>query len=980
MAVRGTFDLNERPATEALRRISREGERTDVTMRKLGKTVDDTFGAKNLEEAKAYEKQLGRDRREAKALVREMERLSAMRATPEVHVRGLDTALAKTELLIRRLAVLDGKTVAPNVGLGAVPAATRASGGGSSFGAGGLRIPLAGRVPTALIAAGLAATPPLVGGAGALLGSAGAGTLGLGALGLTGMGVGAAAGGLAAPTSIVAAKQMAESSDALKKFREEVLQTGPASKASLLALREYRQTLEGAPRGTAQFLRARTALGSEFGNATGPGQASVARIATRGINLGRQLTPAFGAASNRFLGEAQQQGDKFADFLADPRSRDFYRAMSREATADLSILEGTSENVLRSIENIARAGRPFFHEGMVFLEDWTEGWKKSTNDLQGTRDTIGGFVDDLKAWGRLGSASLDLGGDLLGAGRKPGRSLVTDLTGQLQEWDRWIERNPRKVNQFFREAVRGTKEIAGAVGDISQMLWGVGQHLSPLITQGTKLVSLLDNAGLLTPGGLPFLIAGGAGIRNTMGGARGRMLGGGAGAGAAGMGMPLILGGGGGAGGGAGRGGAFGRIGGAIRSPGYGYGYSTVEGQSAWNRNSRLGAGLRATGREFGPTAGRFARGFGARIGPLMALSAGLGFLTSEGNLGERGRSTLSQATFGLIPAPPTMDQRFATGFEDARSGFGSALASKRRAARRTFGGPHGEFYSNMIPAAAREAGQAPGYFRYRQSHPLPLNYAVERLRGTDTGTPQGQGEAAFLQAQIEKIKGAQAARAGGFVEDIRGAARVEINHGAKGARSSAIGNIADRLGDINDPRTAKLFGAQGLGLARQMARENPKLKGAVDQLASSIEQRFAEMGRKVQVIHGNIVDVSASSWDQVAKAADSKTQQALASASKNLTALEHRAMAVLRNMGFSPGVARQLAQQSLQGGEAGALADSAANAARPPPKSTASSTLTSNLATRPPVTAPPVCAFPAGAFTTLWISAAATWSPPARP
>ena len=293
MAVRGTFDLNERPATEALRRINREGERTEVTMRKLGGAVDETFSSKNVGEAKAYEEQLGKDREEVKLLAADLKAMGQIDARPRVNVRGLDEALVKTELLLSRLRALDGKSVAPNVGLGAVPAATRASGGGgaSSFGAGGLRIPLAGRVPTALLAAGLAAAPPLIGGAGGLLGSAGAGTLGLGALGLTGMGVGATAGGLAAPTAIVAAKQMSESSDALKKFREEVLQTGPDSKASLQALREIPPGLARRPPRTGQFLRARTSLGEEFGRATRPGQASVARIATRGVNLGRQLTP-----------------------------------------------------------------------------------------------------------------------------------------------------------------------------------------------------------------------------------------------------------------------------------------------------------------------------------------------------------------------------------------------------------------------------------------------------------------------------------------------------------------------------------------------------------------------------------------------------------------------------------------------------------------------------------------------------------------
>jgi hypothetical protein len=47
--------------------------------------------------------------------------------------------------------------------------------------------------------------------------------------------------------------------------------------------------------------------------------------------------------------------------------------------------EQIGEHMVATFGHIARASTPFFHEGMVWLEDWTGGWERSTKDIGALR-------------------------------------------------------------------------------------------------------------------------------------------------------------------------------------------------------------------------------------------------------------------------------------------------------------------------------------------------------------------------------------------------------------------------------------------------------------------------------------------------------------------------------------------------------------------------------------------------------------------
>lgn len=932
MAVRGTFDLNDRPARDALRRLRREGAETDATMARLGQTVDDTFTTKNVEQGRRYERMLrdvdataraslGSVRREWGKTERQtvksvatseaavdklqvrLDRLGATKVSPQVDLDGVAEAIAQVELLQRRLGSLSRRTATPNVGLpgtgfgggGRVP--TTGAQGGESFFSRGLKIPFAGVAPWPLVGGALAAVPPLAGGAGALAGSLGAAALGAGSIGLGAAGVGSAALGLGLPVGITAAGEIKEASEALKKYREEVIQSGRDSAAAHQALRAYNMALESAPGGTRRFLRARTMLGQEFGAATAPARSSFTSMGTRGLNVARQLTPTVAPIANRFFDEARAQTDDFGDFLAGSRSRGFITAMGDEATRTLGPAEAITENIAETMMNLTRASRPFFREGVGFLREWTGGWRQSSRDIKGARSDMRGWVDNLKSWGKLIGATGRLGGDLLGAGVGSGQNMVGDLTQQLDKWDRWVERNPRKVKRFFDESVETVEKIASGVGHIAKSLWEVGRMLGPLLNNAAELVTLMGNAGLLTPGALPLLIGAGAGARGAFGrggGTRGTT--GGAG------GAPLILGGGAAAGGAA----TFGRFFDRgtydlARSFGRGRVASTVAGLGAG------GAGARGAA---------FGRGFVGRVGPLMAFTAALGAAGTQGDATERLQGGLSQATFGLI-APPR------TGAEKEDEGLRHAAMVASFQARRFGNDPRGLRRQLLgLRRKIRTLGEP-------DDRPEGLEgFLTQDIIGG--GGPREVSEDDRIEA--EALRRRRRHIAGSLLpetelSDIQGAFQVNARHGdpRKAAEGAARG-IEQRIKQMRG-RTAKEFGRMSVSWVREMADAEPKLRGTYDRLTETVENRLQRLGQNVAVINGRIVDTSRKSWSQVADAIDSETQRALSRANENLTALEERAFTILRGMGFSRAESKNLVYEAKHGHPSKAGSKAAAEA-----------------------------------------------------
>jgi hypothetical protein len=879
MAVRGTFDLNDRPATEALGRVKREGAATDLVLQGLGKTMDDVFSERNASEARGYVKDLNEVRDAAGEVEAALRTLGTTNARPKIDLDGYEETLAKLDRIEERMRKIGTLTARPNVST-STSTHGRVGGGG---GRGGLNIPFAGSLPWPIVAGALGAAPPLIGGATGLIGSAGAAALGAGALGLTGYATAGVGAGLAAGPTIATISGIKEASKALAAYQKQVIETGPNSKAAAQKLRLYNIAAKETP-GSAEFLKARTLFGREFNSMTKPGQESVAGIGTRGINLGRQLLPTIAPLSNEFLGEAQTQTGNFANFLSGNRSQSFINSIGQEAINDLAPAEKTIENIAGTVMNLAQASKPFFHEGVVFLGEWTKGWKTSTNDLGGTRKEIGGLVDDLKSWGHLGGAGFTLMEDLLKPAAGPGTSMVDDLTEQLDTWDEWVKNNPREITNFFEKSAEGTEKIAGGLSKITTFLFEIGKQLTPLVEEGATLVQTLSSAGLLSTGGLPLLLAGGAGVRNFKKGLGGKITGTAA-TGSTGM-VPFV---------GGGRGpstfGSFGtnRYGAPLGAGEIGSAYA-LEREAGVSRIGALSTVARST--KVGGAVESLSRGFLGSIAPYLMVSGGLGALGTEGNFLDKVAGGANQATFGLFPAPPNKNEEAEKGARQAQYILSKITGNKdlsmAQKERRLYGA-----YAHTVEIGTQGIG------------PETLSAEEEKVRAKTIA----HGRVAFREYQGEARKG----RAEGVVADIGESFGIRAEHGKKGAGRTAISELEKEAKTFHG-NTLKQFDQLGMEWARELAKGNPKLKGVVNEYAEGIEQRFARMGQSVEIINGKIVDTSGKSWSKVNELLTTNSQIAYSEVNKNFTALEKRAFSILEHMGYKPGQAQSIVHEAQKG------------------------------------------------------------------
>lgn len=947
-----------------MRRLQRQGEQTDATMEHLGKTIDGVVSTENIAEVAAYEHELASLDRQGRTtfnslqrnaqeseykVVGSIRRMDASTAllrgnleelgrgdyTPKVNLKGVDSSLAKLELLERRLSSLSHRSVSPNVNAGStlasseLRAAASSGGGGSSLGSGSLGIPFAGSIPYPLVGGALAAAAPVSGAAVALGGSLGGAALGAGSLALGAYGAGAAAVGATAPVAIDSISGIKKAATALASYRKEVIASGVNSEQARQAFRKYNIELRGAPAGTARLLRDKESLIEGFKESTKGAQGHFTGILNRGVNLGRQLTPLYSRDANVFLGGAQKQANQFGNFLNSKEARGFYNAETNAATQALGPTEDIAENVTSTLMNLSRAARPFFQEGLKFLDQWTGGWKTSSRDISGVRSDMHGWVGDLKSWGKLTASTFDILRDLGKASSGSGTSMVDDLTEQLETWDKWINANPVKVHRFFEESVSSTEKIAGALGHITGFIWRIGQMLTPLLTELSQFITFASNSGLLEPGVLPLLLAGGAGVRNVVGSARTRILGG-SGA-AAGTEAAVVAGtaaGGGGMAASRGilsRGRDFlGRTYGMGRVPIAGAGGTMAaeadagligETRFSGMAAARYGAGELAGGAA--AAGGSFLRGAGARFLPVAALLGGLQFASFPGNFEERGQAAASSLTMGLIPQPMTAAQRAEAGAAHAHN-IAIHYASK---------------YGSSLPGFNR---QLAGLRRSRRALLRPERNPsfTQELFGENPVTGENdmhvsgenQHAAEALHKEMVALLGRRNAFAMERGHELGGQEQAAFAIRKKHGAVAALGDVKDEVLQQLDSKHLGKDGGRVLAQnvlmwAREAKRNNPKLTSVYEEMVNQIQSRFEKMGQSIEVINGRIYTGSAKEWQNIASAMSNPIERAREEMSKSFTAIEQQAIGSLTAMGFSRAQAKTLVNESEKGGRTGHIA-----------------------------------------------------------
>jgi hypothetical protein len=828
--------------------------------------------------------------------------------TISVNTRGVAESIAEVELLQRRLNELGRSRPTARVGVGGVASSVMRTGaaqsvGGGGFG-GGLKVPFAGSIPYPLLAGALGAAPPLLGGAGALLGSAGSAALGGGAIGLAGLGALGAGIGSIASVAIPAVKGLQESYKALTGYNKAVAENGRNSTQAHTALEKLNAALQSAPGGTRGLLNQEQRFSSRFQRLTRPGQSSFIGSLSNLLGAGNELSPQLAGIANPLLAAGQRQSGRLGGFLTGGTTRGFLGASGSTAIEVLPDVESTFQHVLGTLMNISRASMPFFKQSVEWLEKWTGGWATSTGNIDKTRKSIGGMVSNLKSWGRLTGATFDLLKDIFSAGTRPGQSLVDDLTRQLNVWDEWVKRNPRQVRAFFSEAVDSTEKIAGALGKIAGLVWKLGRLLTPLLTQLSQFVGFLDSAGLLTPGGLPLLLAGGAGIRNVIGSARGRILGrttGGLGGGGFVEGAAL--------------GGAFG-----------GGGAAALRGRSMFGPISGLGKTY-GLARSFGysrtaaaaaeagalPGVGSFARGFGARFLPLALLTGGLSAASFPGDLRSRVQAGVSAAPLGFVVPPKTDAEKednatrhaqMVSDYYGERYGSGSltGLRAQIDAVRR-------KRHRLLTPAPP---GGVKGFLQKPFGAGSVLGYDLGQANTTEV-TEESRKEAEALEKQLAQLRAAESSmgreRGGTLGRQFQGAFQIRSAHeGAKAALGDISGPI---LGSIKrlGPAGGKALAENVLAWTSAAKRHNPALQKQYHELAENIEASFARMGKRIRVINGEIYTGSSKEWGNIETAMKTPVERARAAMIEDFTAIQREAVRSLRAMGYSPTMAHKIVQ-----------------------------------------------------------------------
>lgn len=942
--VRGRYELDA-PALRTLKDLERQGIRTQTQMREVGEAMDRIAGQEDANRLRTYNMAQAEVRRGAERMGRTMrtewvattrvirtetrkqvralaeleaalDRIAARRASARVSVRGAGPATAKLAALDTAMDRVDRGRLTGFVGGGAPPRAPRVQtmgggggGGGAgrgivrSVGLGGLN--LGGATLPLIIGGGAVVGRSLIGGAGAVAGSAGLGLAGAGALGVAGggaLGVGLLGGLL---TKGALAGRIEEAQKATEAYSAAVADFGRRSDQARRAKMNLDQAMATAPRGTRQLLRDVRDLRKEFDQLTAPGQRALMGLAVEGVGAGRRLLRRGGARSiNRVDRAIAREGGRFGMFLSGRTGQRFLRQGAGIFDENLGNARLGVQGVFGAGTNVMQASRPIFREMTDAASTWLLSWSRSTRNIEHTRDVVRGMVGHLRSWWRLTRATGGLLGSLMGAGAPEGQRAVDRLTMQLREWEAWVRANPRQVREFFRETVNSSIDLARALGRIVEALSDLGKVLTPVLDRFSQLVALSGSLGLLTPGA--GALAFGA-FRGARGGFRG---GGGGGAGGAGI-VPV---------GGGGR--VGGMLRGAARTPGYIGGTYSLARSFGYGRTASAAAAAGGALAGPGRIAGMAARGAGRAFWPIALGMGVLDFASFQGDIGGRLQNAASGATLGLIPRPISDAERQDRGLGRARDFLshlpqGAGLRQQQTAIaalRNQIGMVHGRATAreNVVYRGMGGVSQPRSRFVLGEGERRELASQNRELR-----TALAERVALYRQYRRQRNQQLDAisrrrglAFAGEIQQGYRRRARRDGVEGAFGETADQILRNMRRL----RPAGARELAQASLNWAAEARRKNPKLEDEYRQLTTRIIRRFKRMGKDIRIVEGQILDGSKREWKGIADAMASQARRGVDQTSKEYQRLQRIAIGALMQQGFTREQARNIATAQRRG------------------------------------------------------------------
>lgn len=181
-------------------------------------------------------------------------------------------------------------------------------------------------------------------------------------------------------------------------------------------------------------------------------------------------------------------GDKFTKWVISPEGRRTINFFIREASRNLPKIAEAAGNFARALLDIGKAAAPVFDRivsaidniSKKFREATREAEKFSPEDVFHHREENEGaskldkFFNTsgkhLTAWGKLTAAVGNFFKALVGAAAPEGLKMVQGMTRFFNRMADAIDRNPKKVGEFFKNVREGLQELLPSLGEFALTL------------------------------------------------------------------------------------------------------------------------------------------------------------------------------------------------------------------------------------------------------------------------------------------------------------------------------------------------------------------------------------------------------------------------------------------------------------------------------------------------------------------------------
>ncbi len=472
--------------------------------------------------------------------------------TPEVEIEGVGSSLAAIRVIKQQLRSLEQQQAKASLGALGMPFAAGASAGATEgigiFGkltsmmstGGAMAVSLTARFAAMAAMIVIVLGPAIVaftGAISALIGSFAQAAIGAGILTASLSAVAMVGLGGILSVAIPTVKALIEANKAQEQYTEAVEKYGAASEQAAEKRKIFNKAItdvagkEG-EREVKKLMRLQDRVGERWAKFTQKGRAQFIGMMADGLAFVDKRIPKLSKIANQATGALRRGMGEFLDRLG---SRGNMRILDRLGDVFAKVtpkLGATFGNLATFFLRVAQAASPTVLRMFDRLEKWSAGLTGASTQ-PGTRRTPGSGVrapgagalmssplaalpgaaggrestsfqkgvdqrlSQLRDWVRLFRAAARLAAAFFGAGAKQGQSLVQSMTKQLDRWRKSIEKDPTKIQNWFKDTIDDAKTLAKELGRAAKAIAQLADDLRGLIG---PLSDIRQGLGAVVPG------------------------------------------------------------------------------------------------------------------------------------------------------------------------------------------------------------------------------------------------------------------------------------------------------------------------------------------------------------------------------------------------------------------------------------------------------------------------------------------------